>query len=715
MSATAEYNITITPDDFRCPITTELINQPVIMNGKYYEKEAITFWLSKNNRDPLTNEKLNKKTKVIGPPSFQYRKLLKKYIENNPQESVYETKEDIKNKKEQMCDISKLIINNKYNEIIQKNISNINVTIPKYYFKKISLEVLMYMEKNNIGITDENCSLCHYIFLYSNYKIITSFVDYYLENDIETLYKATTKNITCVNLLFKRNIKDAILKFISCSKIKLNRYDANNMSPLHYIASSKHADLINKFIDIYVSNPLYSFNDKIINTGDTFLHILCKNRYGINVINRVLDIFNSDYGIDNEINIMELNNDGYTAFHNLSQTIHFSETEIEDEILIKFIKSVKNKICTCKKVNYLLSNKNKDYFRCHNLVYYLAAKNKINVIKTLINIYDFNMDIMVDIFCTILWNGSTEMIKTTYDYYESNNMIEFNIIKNKDTLEFEYRIIYSLLLNKNICITTFNKMLQLIHKYNKYNIYVKNQSIHNNIKYSFHDDFMNKLLLINILLSEQDTEIKKQLFLLAWDFEHANGMFRYSIFDYNHNAPRTMYIYYLLFENKFYDVIYKIFNETYYNDIEEDNFISNLKQCETNDNYLRLLSKCKTEKNKVYRKSNITDAEFNHLRKVYTTFLNFTINYIFMSKRFSVKVKQFYINKIVSEELLLRKTIEQSQCVSSEQSNVLEKYKKYYEQLHDKYQQMGSMLTKLNFIIIKLEQDETSPKKPKKE
>ena len=48
------------PDDFYCPITGELMNDPVSEPaGHTYEKSAITKWLSKNNTSPMTRNGLN--------------------------------------------------------------------------------------------------------------------------------------------------------------------------------------------------------------------------------------------------------------------------------------------------------------------------------------------------------------------------------------------------------------------------------------------------------------------------------------------------------------------------------------------------------------------------------------------------------------------------------------------------------------------------------
>ena len=54
------------PDDCFCPITLNLIQDPVVAaDGFTYEKYAIKHWLKKHNTSPLTGQKL--KNKVLTP------------------------------------------------------------------------------------------------------------------------------------------------------------------------------------------------------------------------------------------------------------------------------------------------------------------------------------------------------------------------------------------------------------------------------------------------------------------------------------------------------------------------------------------------------------------------------------------------------------------------------------------------------------------------
>lgn len=53
------------PDNFRCSITGEIMNDPVICSdGHTYERQAITRWFTNNDTSPLTNETLENKTLI---------------------------------------------------------------------------------------------------------------------------------------------------------------------------------------------------------------------------------------------------------------------------------------------------------------------------------------------------------------------------------------------------------------------------------------------------------------------------------------------------------------------------------------------------------------------------------------------------------------------------------------------------------------------------
>ncbi len=69
------------PNEFLCPITTELMRDPVMLtDGHVYEKQAIKRWLDNHNTSPLTKAVVDK---TIMIPCFVLRKLIEEYMSGN--------------------------------------------------------------------------------------------------------------------------------------------------------------------------------------------------------------------------------------------------------------------------------------------------------------------------------------------------------------------------------------------------------------------------------------------------------------------------------------------------------------------------------------------------------------------------------------------------------------------------------------------------------
>ena len=66
---TMSQNTINVPDDFYCPITGDLMNEPVLgKDGHSYEKSEILKWLSTNSTSPMTREPLTKDDLVDNLP-----------------------------------------------------------------------------------------------------------------------------------------------------------------------------------------------------------------------------------------------------------------------------------------------------------------------------------------------------------------------------------------------------------------------------------------------------------------------------------------------------------------------------------------------------------------------------------------------------------------------------------------------------------------------
>lgn len=69
------------PNEFLCPITTEIMKDPVMLtDGHVYEKQAIKQWLTNHDTSPLTKVKVDKHIII---PCFVLRKLIQDFISNS--------------------------------------------------------------------------------------------------------------------------------------------------------------------------------------------------------------------------------------------------------------------------------------------------------------------------------------------------------------------------------------------------------------------------------------------------------------------------------------------------------------------------------------------------------------------------------------------------------------------------------------------------------
>jgi hypothetical protein len=81
------------PNEFLCPITTEIMKDPVMLtDGHVYEKQAIKQWLTNHDTSPLTKAKVDKNIII---PCFVLRKLIHDFISNSNSQSK---KKDTKSK-----------------------------------------------------------------------------------------------------------------------------------------------------------------------------------------------------------------------------------------------------------------------------------------------------------------------------------------------------------------------------------------------------------------------------------------------------------------------------------------------------------------------------------------------------------------------------------------------------------------------------------------
>ena len=70
------------PDDYVCPITAEIMTDPVsTSDGFTYEHAAISEWLLTKDTSPSTGAKLESKTVI---PNISLRSIIRSFVEDRP-------------------------------------------------------------------------------------------------------------------------------------------------------------------------------------------------------------------------------------------------------------------------------------------------------------------------------------------------------------------------------------------------------------------------------------------------------------------------------------------------------------------------------------------------------------------------------------------------------------------------------------------------------
>ncbi len=81
---TSAASVSEPPVDILCPITCQIMNDPVLLvaSGNTYESEAILEWLENNDTDPLTGEKIIDKTVTLNKMA---KRIISTILEETPE------------------------------------------------------------------------------------------------------------------------------------------------------------------------------------------------------------------------------------------------------------------------------------------------------------------------------------------------------------------------------------------------------------------------------------------------------------------------------------------------------------------------------------------------------------------------------------------------------------------------------------------------------
>ena len=214
------YNFTI--DDFKCPITKNIIINPVLSDdGYFYEKSAVVLPMFEYTDNYYK--------------CYLYNKLLKRFVEMN-NELINKPKNDVNN-----------------NQIINRPFRAKDVKI-LYLINKIKERNNNEMIKSYIDYVDDinynygnnfNTKLIHLICSFGNIDIIEYFINKYpMALDMSDNMGRKPIHMAC------KNAELSTIKYMIEKGININIYDKLHLHPLHYACQYNRNDVIKYLLDI---------------------------------------------------------------------------------------------------------------------------------------------------------------------------------------------------------------------------------------------------------------------------------------------------------------------------------------------------------------------------------------------------------------------------------------------------------------------------------
>ncbi len=300
-----DISITINSNDIRCPITGEILLEPVVASdGHIYERQALDSWLSTNTTSPMTREQIIKHDYNV---NIFYKNIIQKMLMEYPELKDEQYEKNFNHEYNQFI-INKSINNYKFNELLKyKNFKLELFNNIDYLLRNCNVIVLKHIIDNIID--SESCSshgwkFIHYVSYYSTSEMIKYVINKGVDlNNRIKKFNGVKKNyniVDLINLNEKLTIHETeelvdLLKEKECKFIMDNMTHELNQGIIDKIMNTSDYVKLQKYKDFNFA--LFDRN-KLIN----FL----KNPENLNTIK---------YVIDNTLNIQETDSNGYYPMH----------------------------------------------------------------------------------------------------------------------------------------------------------------------------------------------------------------------------------------------------------------------------------------------------------------------------------------------------------------------------------------------------------------
>ena len=239
-----------------CPITLEIINNPVIIDdGITYEYYAIQQWLLHNDTSPITREK------IVNKPILNYN--IKNIIDIFKSSEIYQEYFS--------CQIFlKLKENDKKNYLDSLNLElNKNSLTPiNFICQYSSPEIIKYIIDKNVNLeveSNKSWRPIHYICQYSTPEMIQYIIDKGVNLEVSNINGWRPIHFIC------KYSTPEMIQYIIDKGVNLEAKTNHGWRPIHFICRYSTPEMIqyiiNKGVDLEVST----------NYGWNPIHIICKH------------------------------------------------------------------------------------------------------------------------------------------------------------------------------------------------------------------------------------------------------------------------------------------------------------------------------------------------------------------------------------------------------------------------------------------------------
>ena len=241
----------LTSEFFECPITGQIIAEPVIASdGHIYENSAIKRWLAKNNTSPITRSSLDRRLY----PAILHKQLINSYLEKHPEERA-NLFVPIKIGAYYKDEINAILNNDNYTKLVEYTQFELNLLDQKALYAFLEKcednRILEYFldEVVKTSVDNNRRTILHLVCFLCEADVLRYLLDKY-ENDLdfeaEDINKSKAIHFAC------QNGCDKMVEMLLEKNIQVTCVNKWNITPLQYLMGNTRFYNLQKLANLLV-------------------------------------------------------------------------------------------------------------------------------------------------------------------------------------------------------------------------------------------------------------------------------------------------------------------------------------------------------------------------------------------------------------------------------------------------------------------------------